>query len=319
MTSSDTIYIDLICKVMTWATIDEKDIIVLYALSGQSVEAVLSSLRVSASPTTTGSSIKAKSVKETVQITGTASETSVVSFGSTMVIIVDKETASTFWNPRLAHPTVPFDASATVPSVIVMGPYLVRNASITDSTLSLFGDINATSPITFIAPKSVKQLTWNRKQVPFTTDRTTGFKSGSLEFSLSRPSIPDLQKAKWTCVDSLPEIQSSFDDSSWVNASKTSTQRPLQPFAGEVCFSHLRWRGTDRHSSSFCMLMSMVSIKGTLFIVATSLAMLHPYGFPFKGTPLYPTHPHSLIHSQRRALRLQRLAKQRLPRIKRRE
>ena len=218
---------------MTWTTVDGVDVIVLYALSGQNIEAVFTSKN-NASPSVAGSSsVVAKSANGTVQITGSPSGVSTVSFGSALVIVADKKTATTIWNPRLAAPTTPFGMTPDVPSVLVMGPYLVRNATISGSTLKLFGDINATSAISILAPKSVRELTWNGKQVPLQNE-AAGMKVGKISFSLKVPTLPNLKTAKWSCVDSLPEIQPGFDDSTWVNASKTSTQRPFQPFAGKV-------------------------------------------------------------------------------------
>jgi len=98
--------------------------------------------------------------------------------------------------------------------------------------LKLFGDINATTPISILAPASVKTLNWNGNQV-LLKDGTAGMKTGSLPFGLANPALPSLTSAQWVCVDSLPEIQTSFDDSSWTNASKTSTMRPYKPFAGK--------------------------------------------------------------------------------------
>jgi hypothetical protein len=220
---------------MTWTTIDGKDVIVLYALKGQAIEAVLTSSTASlAAPSVTGSSIKAQAINATVQITGSPSGISTVTFGSTVVIVADKETATTFWNPHLTNPSSPYDVSPDAASVLIVGPYLVRNATISGSTLKVFGDINATTAISFLAPKAVTHLTWNGRQVTLKDSNIIGMKTGSVAFSLSKPSLPNLKSARWSCVDSLPEIQGNFDDSSWVNASKTSTPRPDQPFAGKV-------------------------------------------------------------------------------------
>jgi len=220
---------------MTWLTIDAVNHIVLYSLAGQTIEAVVANPSSSKATVTGSSSIKAAVSGTTVRITGSPSGISSVKFGSTVVWVVDKETATTFWNPRLLTTTANFDLSADIPSVVVIGPYLVRNATIQGTTLRVFGDVNATTSIQIIAPKAVTSMTWNNQIVALTTT-STGTRSGSIPFTLSASSVvlPSLSAAAWNCTDSLPEVSTGFDDSDWVNANKTSTTRPLQPFAGKV-------------------------------------------------------------------------------------
>jgi hypothetical protein len=221
---------------MTWATIDGIDYIVLYVLSGQTVETVVANPSSSVVTVTGSTSVTAKVSSGTTRVTGSPSGISVVRFGSTAVIVTDKKTAASFWNPRLSQPVGKnFDVAPDVPSTIVIGPYLVRNATISGSTLQLFGDINATTTIQIIAPKSVTALTWNGQNVALQTS-AIGTKSGSLPFTVPKVTLPSLtgSGSAWQCLDSLPEIQPGFDDSTWANANKTTTARPLKPFVGQV-------------------------------------------------------------------------------------
>lgn len=218
---------------MTWTTIDGTDIVVLYALAGQSIEAVIADAS-GAPPTVAGSStISARVTNASVAITGTPSGVSVVSFGKAKVIVVDKHTALSFWNPRLLGTGATlYDAAPDVPSVLVAGPYLVRNATVSGMTLELFGDLNQTTTIDVIAPAAVKTVLWNGAKVTVAKSNI-GTLRGQLSFGL-KATIPSLKSAIWSCADSLPEIQAGFDDSAWVTANKTSTLRPYQPTAGKV-------------------------------------------------------------------------------------
>ncbi|TFK51150.1 hypothetical protein OE88DRAFT_1630669 [Heliocybe sulcata] len=217
-------------EVFTQTTIDGVDYVVLYAQAGHSIEAVIPS---SSSPQVIGSpSVKATSVNDSVVITGTPSGLSGVVLDGAAVIIADKHTALSFWNIRLpsTNNTV-YDVAPDAPSVLVSGPYLVRNATISGSALELYGDINATTVLGVIAPASVKSVLWNGKAVD-AQNPAPGVFNGTLEFGI-QISLPSLKEAEWYCADSLPEIGSSFDDSEWVTANKTSTERPYQPFGGK--------------------------------------------------------------------------------------
>ncbi len=208
----------------------------LYANVGHAIEAVVAG--VTGTPKVSGSSTIQASAgpNNTLMITGTPSGISTINGGKTIIIIVDKPTALSFWNVQLpsVNATV-YDKAPDVPSVFVFGPYLVRNATLSDSdsVLALHGDINATTTIDVITPPSVKRLTWNGAPVNVQKSNL-GTLRGTLPFSAQTPSLPSLKAAKWACTDSLPEIQAGFDDSEWITANKTSTARPYQPFSGKV-------------------------------------------------------------------------------------
>lgn len=130
-----------------------------------------------------------------------------------------------------------YDQAPDVPSVLVFGPYLVRNATLNDSgtLLALNGDLNETTTIDIIAPPTVQEVSWNGELVPVELS-SFGTLRGRLQFDLQPPLLPDLRRLNWSCIDSLPEIHPGFDDSSWVTANKSSTARPYQPFGGQVRF-----------------------------------------------------------------------------------
>ena len=187
---------------------------------------------------------------------------SAVSLGSTVILIADKPTALTFWNVHLpSADATPYDRAPDVPSVLVFGPYLVRNATLeADGTvLALHGDINATTTLDVIAPASVTAVTWNSVPIPVQRSKL-GTLRGTLSFSAAAPELPSLRDAKWLCADSFPEIQRGFDDSGWVTANKTSTARTFKPFAGKAC----RFILDCGKSADFAMLDSMCSMRTSM-------------------------------------------------------
>jgi beta-galactosidase len=98
--------------------------------------------------------------------------------------------------------------------VLVQGPYLVRDASLSGSKLAITGDIVDTTTLEVFAPEAVKSLTWNGKSLK--TQRTA---YGSLKGSISAPKAISLPTfGSWKSNDSLPERFASYDDTgaAWV-------------------------------------------------------------------------------------------------------
>ncbi|KAJ7692256.1 putative beta-galactosidase [Mycena rosella] len=222
-------------EVMTWATFDKVDTIVLYALEGQDVEISVQVAKQAPIVHTGSATIAAKVTGKTITLSGSPLGLTVVTIGTTRLIIGDKKTVSGFWAPRLtttghAH----YDLSPETSAVLVLGPYLVRSATAQGTVLQLTGDLNATTPLDIFAPSRFTSVTWNGATV-HTTVSTLGSLRGSLAFpaTLAAAPVPVLADLEWVCADSLPELDAAFDDSTWVLANKTTTQRPQQPTAGK--------------------------------------------------------------------------------------
>ncbi|KAI0688987.1 glycoside hydrolase family 35 protein [Cytidiella melzeri] len=227
-------------EIFTWSTISGIDYLVLYAQQGHSIEVVVTGFHSAINAIKIGgsTSIFARGgPSNTLIITGTPSSITTVSAGNVTVLIADKHTALSFWNVRLPSSShTQYDQAPDVPSVLVLGPYLVRNATLdkSGSTLAINGDLNATTTLDVIGPSTVKAVTWNGLSVKVEKSQI-GTLRGQLGFSLSlsATALPSLKNAVWECADSLPEVQPGFDDSAWVDANKTSTARPYPPLGGK--------------------------------------------------------------------------------------
>ncbi|KNZ71656.1 putative beta-galactosidase C [Termitomyces sp. J132] len=190
-----------------------------------------------------------------------------------LVLFADSETAATFWAPTIALPDSAGDPLAnywslgTNDTVLVGGPYLVRNASIQGTTLALRGDLKNDVTLTVIAPRNISSITWNGVSVSGdfagTQDTNASLPTiiggfvGQLQTSsgLTGISVPNLEG--WRFMDSLPEVGSGgtmmFDDSSWVVADNTTTNSPSKPLYGDgrvlygcdygFCENIVLWRG----------------------------------------------------------------------------
>ncbi|KAK6984994.1 glycoside hydrolase family 35 protein [Favolaschia claudopus] len=247
-------------QVFYTGTIGGRDILFLYGNSTQAHEVRL---------TLTGTNNKAhQTTSPLITFTPTANQTTVAfqtgitglqtiwDSNTQLVLFADSATAATFFAPVIPE-TSSFGNYWSIGSnstVLVGGPYLVRNATVSGSRLALVGDLNTTAPLTIIAPSSVRSVTWNGASVQLKSGVTaTGGITGTLtpRSVVKTVSVPKL--TGWKFMDSLPEIQSNFDDSSWTVANHTSTNSPFKPYYGDgrvlygcdygFCENIVLWRG----------------------------------------------------------------------------
>ncbi|KIJ39020.1 hypothetical protein M422DRAFT_258174, partial [Sphaerobolus stellatus SS14] len=178
--------------IFTWFTIDKTDTIILYAFPGQQIEAVLPNIASSTILSQGFTSITAKISNTSLIITGSPSvgSTTFIKSGSTSIIIADKFTARTFWNPKIDTNASPYDVAPDVASVFISDPCLVRNASISTagSILNILGDLNQTTRLEVLAPAAVTNITWNGVAV-VTSATPQGTLKGTLSFTLKVPTL----------------------------------------------------------------------------------------------------------------------------------
>ncbi|KAI0629927.1 glycoside hydrolase superfamily [Trametes polyzona] len=182
---------------------------------------------------------------------------------SQLVLFADPTTAATFWAPAVRVPTEhtvrgleTFWQFGTNTTVLVGGPYLVRNASLTgegDRVLALRGDLNASVPLTVIAPEHVRSVTWNGQPVRVKSGSARGVLEGRLEVSSKVREIRVPKLRGWKFADSLPEVKDGFDDGDWIVADHRSTNITIGPAFGDgrvlygcdygSCENSVLWRG----------------------------------------------------------------------------
>ncbi|QKX55508.1 uncharacterized protein TRUGW13939_02601 [Talaromyces rugulosus] len=150
----------------------------------------------------------------------------VVRVGDVYLFLLDRTSAYNFWVPQLitSETTHNYTSNATIASsIIVNAGYLVRTARLQGNDLYLEADFNATTTVEiFGAPENAKNLYINGRGQNFTKD-SHGFWSTSAIFETPQFTLPDLTKLTWHSIDSLPELQASYNDSDWVDASLTFT------------------------------------------------------------------------------------------------
>ncbi|KAK4703696.1 hypothetical protein P7C70_g2525, partial [Phenoliferia sp. Uapishka_3] len=156
-----------------------------------------------------------------------------------LVLYADSDTAGTFWSPLVSSPS-PYQncyGFGTNETILVGGPYLVRNASIEGSRLDLVGDleVGVDTKLVVFAPSTVRNLSWNGEAVDLeASDALVAY--GALVGKLSPPlggnlDVPAL--LDWSYKDSLPELTTDFDDSSWIEVLEGNLSNPYPPYFGD--------------------------------------------------------------------------------------
>ncbi|KZT69507.1 glycoside hydrolase family 35 protein [Daedalea quercina L-15889] len=216
--------------------IGSRDVLLLYGDSDQAAEV---SLTLSGTPDTRANSSVA-SFSGNASATGLTTVTfqagiegavTIFESASQLVLYADSVTAATFWAPVIPSSTAAsfnnywqFGSNETV---LIGGPYLVRNASISGSTLALRGDLNQSVMLTVVAPEDVTSVSWNGEEVQTSSLTSSGgILSGYLELSTSLSSISVPSLTGWKYADSLPEAYSNYSDAEWIVANHTTTNIP---------------------------------------------------------------------------------------------
>ncbi|KAJ5184395.1 Glycoside hydrolase family 35 [Penicillium cf. griseofulvum] len=211
-------------EVFTWTKSGKSKILVLYGGPGEHHELAVSSNSKASVIEGSSSSITTKQVGKAVVIGWDVSTTRrIVQVGDLKIVLLDRNSAYNYWAPQLpAKGESPgYSAQKTAASsLIVKAGYLVRTAFVKGNDLHLTADFNATTPIEVIgAPSSAKNLVINGKKANVKVDKN-GIWSSSVAYTAPEVKLPTLKSLKWKSIDTLPELQSSYDDSKWVSADK---------------------------------------------------------------------------------------------------
>ncbi|KAK3501824.1 glycoside hydrolase superfamily [Neurospora crassa] len=207
-------------EVLTYSVIDEKTTLVLWTPIDISGEFYLKGAKRGTLAFSSKDQTAVFDKKDDGVVVGFTQRegTTVLEFDNDVrVVLVDRDTAYKTWVPALTKdPKVPVDKTA-----IVVGPRLVRSASVQGNTISVNGDCNNTTDIEVFTSSHVSTIKWNGKEL-----RTTQTNYGTLKASLQAPAGFSAPKfASWKSQDSLPETTVGYSDDgpAWVIANHTTT------------------------------------------------------------------------------------------------
>lgn len=202
-------------EIFTWQAFEDKTVLVVYGGPSELHELAVAGASTGTLVDGDGVTIQQSNSSVILQWQ-TSTDRRIVQVGDLYVYIVDRNSAYNYWAPE-----------TSTGAVIVNGPYLVRSASIDETTLSLKVDLNKTTTIEVIGvPASVTTLQLNGATLNASTD-SLGSWTASVTYNAPAFDIPDLSSATWYAIDSLPEIQPGYDDSAWPNADHTNTTNPV--------------------------------------------------------------------------------------------
>ncbi|KAK2045629.1 family 35 glycosyl hydrolase [Colletotrichum somersetense] len=162
-----------------------------------------------------------------------AAGSTVVKFSNgVLVYLLEQKTARRFWAP----PTTPSPTVKPGEQLFVLGPYLVRSASISHGVLHVSGDSDRSTTLeAYVGDKPIETVDWNGK-------RLTATKTPYGSFTVRIPgaedravALPDLEN--WRAAEALPEAAPDYDDSRWVVCDKTATPSPYAPVTLPVLYS----------------------------------------------------------------------------------
>ncbi|KAJ5762257.1 uncharacterized protein N7511_005639, partial [Penicillium nucicola] len=210
-------------EIATWRKSDTKTVLVLYGGENELHEFALP--RHLGLPTKVeGQSIKSSAKGSSIVIQWNVQRSRcILHFGSSLEIhLLWRNEAYNYWTIDLPRPS-PVDnfvsysrLSSTHSSIIVKAGYLMRNASVVNDNLMLYGDVNATTSLEVIlAPISKKGSIFFNDRKLSSLAYGNGRWTGTIKYSPPSIALPDLSTLEWRFVDSLPEISADYNDALW--------------------------------------------------------------------------------------------------------
>ena len=155
----------------------------------------------------------------------------VVHFGSILEVhLLWRNDAYNYWVLDLERPG-PIGAYRSVSnvyasdvSVIVKAGYLMRNATISENALHLWGDVNTTTTLEVITPiqPGIMNIYFNGQQVE-DVSYVDGRLTGTIQYCEPDIDLPDFNTSAWLSLNSLPEIEPEYDDHLWAKADLTAS------------------------------------------------------------------------------------------------
>lgn len=198
--------------------IGSTDVVYLYGDAGDTLEIAIDAPPSSLSSSSSTVKITAAGTGSTLVWSPAKAEITVVTGKGLSLILSDTNTAGTAWTPYVGAGGADRYDSGSKSSIVVVGPYLVRNATRTGNSLSLTGDTSSsptTTTVTVFAGGNLSSVTWNGQSYPCASKLNSACQFG---VDFGGPSAI-AQLGQWLSIDTLPELTSNFDDSNWTEPS----------------------------------------------------------------------------------------------------
>ncbi|OAV99770.1 hypothetical protein PTTG_00467 [Puccinia triticina 1-1 BBBD Race 1] len=218
---------------------------------------------------------------------------------NSVVLMTSKRMAGEVWNPILVQP----DSSSPSTSVLIWGPWLVRNATIgttenpNKNVLCIWGDFEEglkKEVIIYVGGLIIEGVEWNGKKIrnlsraPESNFLSFVYHPNSFKsFMGNKPNSQlsqvgsriDFRTLNWSYRDSLPEIESKFSDVKWTEATIEESNNHYKKLYGKYylyacdygfCNGATIWRGHFLHNAQMESPMGInLTIAGGDFFAAS--------------------------------------------------
>lgn len=300
-------------EIFTWKKSSSKTVLIMYGGMDETHEFALSS-ELGLPSRVEGDSVRsAQQSGSTIIQWDVQSSRRVVHFGETLEIhLLWRNEAYQYWvlDLPMPEPVGKFVSAARIndtdASVIVRAGYLLRNATVSENSLHLWGDVNQTATIEVIAAPLTSEATlfFNGQQVE-DTRFVEGRLTGNITYSEPEIILPDFTTADWKYVDSLPEVGHDYDDQHWTLLDTTTTNNtralttPTSLYASDYGFhsGSLIYRGhfkaTGNETSLFLSVSGGNAFSHSVWMNSTYLGSwvgspaesIHNQTFTFASSP----------------------------------
>lgn len=192
-------------EVFTYVELDGKPTVALWVPNGEGGEFLLEgSANISATAVPSDSVKFHQSEHGLIVNFANQTGTTVVDTEKARFVILDRDSAWKTFAPVLTpDPHAPVNET-----ILVSGPHLVREATISGDTVYLYGDTIADTTLDVFAPAAVTSIYWNDEAL-----RTTATAHGSITAAVAGPvsfTLPPLSNLTWKSASSLPEIAPNY-------------------------------------------------------------------------------------------------------------